>query len=174
MLTAPYLSRAWRPEGLDRRLLLYLAPQAFPLALAIGLTLATVFASGGRAFSGRVTVWLVAVGVVASVVSFIDLAWITPAANQAFRMAVFGNRALVRGAPEMTLGELWQVASPDATFAYHFHTRWALALSPLVLVVFAAWLPNVVLVVIAVALRRGRLRPPTAAISVSGNQPPSS
>lgn len=197
MLEAPFLSHAWRPGGLDRRLLLYLAPQAFPLALAVGVTLATVFAIGGRACSGRATAWLVAIGVVASVISFIDLAWITPAANQAFRVAVSGNRDLVRGAPEMTLGELWQVASPDAAVAFHFHTRWALAVSPLVLVVFAwstvkatartwaagcaavgafvayymllyggqrltlvghlpapgaAWLPNVVLVMIAVGL----------------------
>jgi hypothetical protein len=191
----PFLSYAWRSSDFDRRLPLYLAPQAFPLAVAIGVTLGTVFGIGGRAFSGRVTTWVVALGIVVSVIAFIDLAWITPAANQAFRVAVSGNRDIVRGVPEMTLGELWQMASPDAAFA--FHTRWALAFSPFVLIVFAwsivkatarsmtvglaavgalfgyymllyggrsltldgrvpalatAWLPNVVLVAIAVAL----------------------
>lgn len=197
LLEAPFLSDAWNPVGFDSRVLLYLAPQAFPLALAVGVTLATVFAIEGRALSSLATAWLVTIGLVASVISLIDLAWITPAANQAFRVAVSGDRDLVRGAAEMTLRELWRVAPSDAALAFHFHARCALAVSPLMLVAFAwstvkatartwvagcaavgalvaydmllyggqrltlvghlpafaaAWLPNVVLMMIAVAL----------------------
>jgi hypothetical protein len=137
LFEAPFLlSYAWRPGNFDRRLPLYLAPQAFPLAVVIGVTLGTVFGIGGRRCSRRVTTWVVALGIVLSVISFIDLAWITPAANQAFRVAVSGNPDIVRGVPEMTLGELWQMASPDV--AFFFHTRWALAFSPLILIVFAS------------------------------------
>jgi hypothetical protein len=133
-LEQPFVSYLWRP-GFDSRVPLYLAPQGLPLALTIGVTLGMLFGLEGRDASRRVTSWLLAMAAGAAVVSFVDLAWITPAANQAFRVAMSGNPALVRGAPELTLGELWQFSSPG--FAFNFHTRVALAFAPLVLALFA-------------------------------------
>jgi len=134
-LEAPFLSYAWHPGSIDRRLPLYLAPQGLPIAIAIGVTLGTLFGFAGRQVSGRVSVWLLALALAASMFSFVDLGWITPAGNQAFRVAISGNSGIARGAPELTLGELWQFASPD--YAFNFHTRIALAFAPLVLAIFA-------------------------------------
>lgn len=129
-LEQPFIPYLWR-RGYDARIPLYLAPQGLPLALAIGVTLGVLFAVDGRETSRRVTGWLLVSAFVASLVSFVDLAWITPAGNQAFRVAASGNPAVARGMPEMTLGELWQMSSSDATFT--FHMRIALAFLPLLL-----------------------------------------
>lgn len=131
-LEAPF---AWRQDRFDPKFVLYLAPQALPLAMSIGVTLGMLFGLEGRSSSRRVTRWLLGVAFVASVVSFGDLGWVMPTSNQAFRIAVSGNSEVMRGVSEMTLGELWHLASPDA--AFNFHMRWALGWSPLVLAVFA-------------------------------------
>jgi hypothetical protein len=137
VLEAPFIPYAWRPEGLDRLVLLYLAPQGFPIAIAVGLAVGTLAGlGGGLAPSRRSTAAMIALAAAASVVSLVDVAWIAPVANQAFRVLVTGNPDIVRGASEMTLGELWRAASPETRFA--FHMRWALTLSPLILAVLAA------------------------------------
>jgi lipopolysaccharide export LptBFGC system permease protein LptF len=145
------VGRDWR----SARLWLYLLPQALPLAVAIG-ALGIVFGVNGRAFSRRVTAGLVLLALTVSVASLIDLGWIVPAANQEFRMAVAGRPDLLKGASELTLGELnreieivqrnesglaywysttWQGHVRELAFNYHL--RLALAFSPLVLVLFA-------------------------------------
>jgi len=134
-LEAPFVPYAWHPGSVDQKLPLYLAPQGLPLAIAIGVTLGMLFGLEGRQFSRRVRAWLLVLASAASIVSFVDLAWITPAGQQAFRMAVFGHPGMMRDAPELTLGELWQFTSPD--FVFNFHSRFALGCAPLVLAVFA-------------------------------------
>jgi lipopolysaccharide export LptBFGC system permease protein LptF len=144
-------AQSWR----SARLWLYLIPQALPLAVAIG-ALGIVFGVGGRAFSRRVTAGLVLLALTVSVASLVDLAWIVPAANQEFRMAVAGRADLLKGASELTLGELsreieivqrnesglayWYSTTWEGhlrELAFNYHLRWALAFSPLVLVLFA-------------------------------------
>jgi lipopolysaccharide export LptBFGC system permease protein LptF len=144
--------RYWR----SARLWLYLLPQALPLSITIGATLGIVFGVGGRAFSRRVTSGLVVLALTASVASLINLGWIVPAANQAFRIAVAGRADLPKGAPELTLGELsqeidlvernqngrvyWYSTTWEGhvrELAFNYHNRWALSLSPLVFTLLA-------------------------------------
>jgi lipopolysaccharide export LptBFGC system permease protein LptF len=90
--------------------------------------------------------WIVGLALVASAVSFVNLAWITPAANQAFRIIVAGSADLPLGVTELTLGELGRqielarrglAVQWPLDIALNYHTRWALACSPLVLTLFA-------------------------------------
>ena len=128
---APFLPYAWR--SVDPKMPLYLAPQGLPGAIMLGVMLGMLFGLDGRQFSRRVTGYLLVLALAASVVSFVDLAWMTPAGNQAFRVAASGNPDLMR--VELALGELWQLSSPDALL--NFHTRLALGTAPLILAVFA-------------------------------------
>jgi hypothetical protein len=130
---APFLPYAWHPGSVDPKVPLYLAPQGLPGALALGAMLGILFGLEGRQVSRRVAGCLLALALAASVGSFVDLAWITPAGNQAFRAAASGNPGLTR--TELALGELWQFSSPDSLL--NFHTRLALGCLPLVLAVFA-------------------------------------
>jgi hypothetical protein len=131
------------------RLALYLMPQALPLAVPLGFMLG-IFCGYGRclvAFRSRAAILLIAIA--CSVGSFVTLAWITPAANQAFRVLVFG-RNVVKGAPELTLGELGQLLEPGThepmavappsdlrSLAWQYHVRCALSCAPLALALFA-------------------------------------
>jgi len=146
VLEQPFLTVVLHPFSVDPRLLLYLVPQALPIAVTVGATLGIVCGLGGRPFSRRVSAWIVGLALVASVVSFVNLAWITPAANQAYRIIVSGRADLAPGVPELTLGELGRQIELAARgrpmqwpldIAFNYHTRWALACSPLVLTLFA-------------------------------------
>jgi lipopolysaccharide export LptBFGC system permease protein LptF len=131
------------------RLALYLMPQALPLAVPLGFMLG-VFCGYGRCLvSSRSRVAVLVIALVCSAGSFVTLAWIAPAENQAFRVAVFG-RDVVKGAPELTLGELRQLldfgahepmglAPPrDRRFlAWQYDFRCALSCAPLALAWFA-------------------------------------
>jgi lipopolysaccharide export LptBFGC system permease protein LptF len=129
-LEAPFIPYAWREGVSDYRLPLYLVPQGLPMALAISVTLGLLFGLDGRPASRQVSRGLLMLAFVASVVSFVDLAWVTPASNQAFTAAAAGNPGVVRGVPE-ALGDLWQLGSPD------FYFRTAFALGPLMLSLLA-------------------------------------
>jgi hypothetical protein len=138
------------------RLLLYLIPQALPIATTFGATLGILFGIGGRVFSRRVAEGVVALALIASALSFVNLGWITPAANQAFRVAVAGRTDVPKGPPELTLGELSrEIAIVDRNpseappwyrgnvpryvmdLAFNYHWRWALSVSPVVFALFA-------------------------------------
>jgi len=126
----------------------YLVPQAFSLALTMGATLGIVFGLGGRPFSRRVGVSVIVLALTGSVISFVNLAWVTPAANQAFRILVSGQADLVAGVPELSLGdisrEIERLRDPSVAgsryllnLAFTLHTRLALSLSPLVFALLA-------------------------------------
>ena len=130
------------------RRFVYLVPQAFSLALTVGATLGIVFGLGGRRFSRRVGAGVILLALVGSVISFVNLAWVTPAANQAFRILVSGQTELVPGIPELSIGELSREIDRfrDPSFAqfgyllalaFNLHIRVALSLSPLVFGFFA-------------------------------------
>jgi hypothetical protein len=138
------------------RLLLYLIPQAVPIAITVGATLGILFGIGGRVFSRRVAEGVVALALIASAFSFVNLGWITPAANQAFRVAASGRTDLPKGPTELTLGEIsraidagrrappapptWYFGEPPRylkDLALNYHERWALSFSPLVFALFA-------------------------------------
>jgi lipopolysaccharide export LptBFGC system permease protein LptF len=138
------------------RLLLYLIPQALPIAITFGATLGILFGIGGRVFSRRVAEGVVALALIASALSFLNLGWITPAANQAFRVAASGRTDLPKGPPELTLGEIsraihagrrqppappaWYFGEPPRylkDLALNYHERRALSFSPLAFALFA-------------------------------------
>jgi hypothetical protein len=135
------------------RLLLYLTPQALPIAVTLGATFGILFGVGGRQFSGRVRAGLVALALVASAFSFVNMAWILPGANQAYRVATFPRAQWAKGTSEMTLGEIsraidvvrrepiepsgWHFGNPPRylrDLRLNYHSRWALSFSPLVFV----------------------------------------
>lgn len=145
LLELPYVSQdVVLPSGKFMRLI-YLVPQALPIAMTIGATLGIVFGLGGQTFSRRVGASVVALALAARVISFVNLAWVTPAANQAFRLLISGGTA-VPGIPELPIGELSREmnkfpVTPGLRYlinvAFHFHLRLALSVSPLVFACFA-------------------------------------
>jgi hypothetical protein len=131
------------------RLALYLMPQALPLAVPLGFMLGVLCGYGRCLLSSRSRAAVLLIAITCSAGSFVSLAWITPAANQAFRVAVFG-RDVVKGAPELTLGELGQLldsgghepmalapARDRRSLAWQYHFRYALSCAPLALAWFA-------------------------------------
>jgi hypothetical protein len=148
LLELPFVSNTGVLLNPSPRRFVYLVPQAFSLALTMGATLGIVFGLGGRPFSRRVGVSVIVLALTGSVVSFVNLAWVTPAANQAFRVLVSGQTEFVPGIPELSIGELSREIDRfrDPSFAqfgyllalaFNLHTRVALSLSPLVFAFFA-------------------------------------
>jgi hypothetical protein len=127
----------------------YLAPQALGLALTMGATLGLILGLGGRRVSRRVAAAVMTLSMAASIVSFTNMAWITPSANQAFQALTSGNVELVPGIPEMTLGEVsHKIDELDAdpglaefgylrALAFNYHIRWAIGVSPAIYAIFA-------------------------------------
>ena len=132
------------PHPVDAGELLYLIPQALPIAVPIGLTIAIVI--GLRAsLAGRLAVWILSAAVTCSVASFLTLGWWAPSSNQAYRTRIVG-REIAKGDRELSLGELgtrieeiraFDPAAPARRLSVLYHTRWALSVTPFVLAVFA-------------------------------------
>jgi hypothetical protein len=136
-------------------LLLYLIPQALSISVTVGATFGILFGVGGRRFSGQVGAGLVALALVASAFSFVNMGWILPKANQAYRLATFGGAWMPKFPSELTLGEIsrtievvrrepmdpsgWHFGDSPRylrDLRYNYQSRWALSFSPLVF----AWL----------------------------------
>jgi len=135
------------------RMLAYLTPQAIPLALPVGFTLGILWGLRRRAVSRHVKTAVLTLAIICSLGSFGTMAWIRPAANQAFREFTFSriardrnaptDTALPRGTNELTLAELRQrMDSPhahhiDRNIAFTYHMVWALPWATLALALFA-------------------------------------
>ena len=129
------------------KLLIYLVPQALPIAVPIAFTLAILRGGTGRTTSPRSSGAVLAIGFVCSLAMFAMLAWIVPASNQAFRVTVAG-RDVSKGLHELTLGEVGQrvvraVTQGDVEgelnarqLATEYHVRWALACTTFVFALF--------------------------------------
>ena len=100
-----------------------------------------------RAPTTRVKWTITSLALGCSAAAFINVSWLTPAGNQAFRELAAGQR-LLRGLNELTLGELasadptrvMRLTSGDVTtrrLAWEFHFRVALACAPLALGLFS-------------------------------------
>jgi|ERR1043166_1215799 hypothetical protein len=128
---------------------LYLAPPALTITLTMGATLGVVFALGGRQLSRRMTYAVLALSLAASIVSLVNVAWVTPVSNQAFRVLMSGTLDRVPDLPEMTLADVAQTLRElrrnaplanngyTAALAFNYHVRWAIGLSPIVYALFA-------------------------------------
>jgi hypothetical protein len=127
-----------------------LVPQAVPLAIPIGIAFGFAIGATGRKALRASTVLLL-VATVASLLSFVMLAWGMPAGNEAFREIAFrqvraqgheGQAILQKGHNEMTLSELRRELAvlSDASqprqarqFAFSLHLRFSLAAATLAL-----------------------------------------
>jgi hypothetical protein len=90
------------------RLWMSLVPHALVVAIPPGTALGVTIALAGRQVSRRLAVNVGALALVCSLVSFINIAWVVPEANQRFRAAVAatvapGHPAPPRGENELTL-----------------------------------------------------------------------
>jgi lipopolysaccharide export system permease LptF/LptG-like protein len=141
----------WSPRGLRVTLLLSLIPQALTISITVGAALGIVLAIGGRVFSRRVAEGVALLAVVASTLSFVNMGWVLPVANQAFRVAWTGRTDVPKGSPELSLAELRRAidagdhgrTQPPPWFfgdssrylqdlRLQYHNRWALSFSPIV------------------------------------------
>jgi Lipopolysaccharide export system permease LptF/LptG len=129
--------------------LVALIPQAVPLAIPIGFTFGIAFGLAGRAVTRDMVKVVLLVGCVASIASFVTLAWVMPSANQAYRESVaqaLGHSGqLMKSASEMTLSELDREAAIATAvrnprraddYAWSFHLRFALSAASVVLAAF--------------------------------------
>jgi hypothetical protein len=132
------------PGGLS---LLYLVPQAIPIAFAFGLPLGILLGVRGRPSTRRIQWSVVGLSIVGAAFTFAVCAWVLPEANQAFRESLFNPpRFLARGANELTFGELRarleeldRQSGLDSTspFLYSYHARLAASAAPLIWGIFA-------------------------------------
>jgi hypothetical protein len=136
-------------------LALTLVPQALAVSVPMALMLGIALGVGGRASSRRLWLALALLALVCSIGSFLNLGWLTPAANQEFRVEMF--RAVAPGPPaperddsELTLGELRRAITQPALASLRpggyewtsvnrrrlgYHTRWSLSFATIALVV---------------------------------------
>jgi lipopolysaccharide export LptBFGC system permease protein LptF len=125
-------------------MVIYLVPQALLVAIPLGLMFGILSGLRGRVATTHVRRSVVALVIVCSIATFALAAWTMPAANQAFRELMAGQR-LRRGFNEMTLVELartpaqssWPVSATANRLAFEFHFRLALAFASLALGLFA-------------------------------------
>jgi Lipopolysaccharide export system permease LptF/LptG len=134
--------------------LLYLAPYPFVAGIILGETLGIVLGLGGRPLSRRLVGTAIGAALTCSALAFIDVGWVAPAANTAYRMTVLGDTGSTPAMGEQSLGVLRrQIEQFDrdqafahfglpAALSFDYHRRVALSFSPLVFTLFAltlAW-----------------------------------
>jgi lipopolysaccharide export LptBFGC system permease protein LptF len=142
------LAQSLASRSVDARLLVYLMPQTLTLAVPVGATLGILFGLRGQTFSRRLRGVILVLALICSAVSLGNLGWIVPAANQAFRVAIYGGADLPPGANELSLGDLSRqiessrrgataILGDVRNLAFNYHIRVALSFSPLVFALFA-------------------------------------
>jgi Lipopolysaccharide export system permease LptF/LptG len=122
---------------------LTLVPSAMSVALPMGIVVGVLCGLRGRVATSRVRQAIVSLAVVCSLAMFVNLGWILPASNQAFREVTAGRR-VAPGTNELALGDLRQLARDRFVIpliasrrAFDLHFRVALAFAPLALGLFA-------------------------------------
>jgi len=138
-------------ETMDRVLLsLYLTPSMLPVTLQLGLLLGTAWTFHGAARTRKLGVAAMALAALCSIGMFVNLGWLTPEANQAFRELTIPpqfrdgtDRPLARGFNELTLPAMRRrlqearlTESPSQVRYYEaaYHQKLALSIAPLPLV----------------------------------------
>jgi hypothetical protein len=139
LLVAIVMSNA--PANLPRHplLLLYLLPATLPVTVPCGFGLAISWIGAGHGAAARTVPRIAIAAAALSAVMFVTLGWITPTANQAYRVDV-GGRQVRKGINELTLPEMQSrlAAGPDVrAVTYTYHSRLALSLAPVALGLFA-------------------------------------
>lgn len=103
LLELPLFAMMTSDISIGRRLRMaaYLTPQALAFSLPLGLAVATGWLRHGRARTPKVAAAALLAAVLTSAAMFVNLGWVTPDANQAFREGV-----TARGDGELRFGEL--------------------------------------------------------------------
>jgi lipopolysaccharide export LptBFGC system permease protein LptF len=138
------------PRGLA---LLYIVPQAIPIAFAFGLPLGILLGLRGRPSTNRIRWSVVGLSLIGAALSFAVCAWVLPETNQAFRESLFNPpRFLARGANELSFGELsarlaalqqQDRLEETGTLLFSYHARLAASATPLIWGIFALVLSSV-------------------------------
>jgi hypothetical protein len=124
-------------------------PQAVPLAIPIGLTFGIAFGLAGHSATRGTKKIVLLTALLASLVSFVTLAWVMPAGNQAYRESLAQADDVtgqpMKGPNEMTFSELDREAAlavgagnirSAARYVWSFHLRVALSAASVVLAGF--------------------------------------
>jgi Lipopolysaccharide export system permease LptF/LptG len=165
MHAAPFI----RANGIhgSALLVMYLLPQALAIGIPVGFAFGVLSASRSAVMARRSRRLILALALGCSVATFLNMAWISPAANQQFRMLVAG-RWVKRGANELTFNELRQRTTESAATVddvrdplpalFWYHARLAACAAPILMAGFA---------VAVAALRRRRFRWMYAGLALS-------
>jgi hypothetical protein len=137
---------------------MYLLPQALALSIPVGFAVAVLTGLRDAVTTSRTRQLILAIAFGCSVATFMNVGWITPAANQEFRRLVAG-RWVERGATELTFNELRRKVNESAATVRDGrdplpalvwdHGRLAASAAPILMAGFSfvvAWLPNMLLI----------------------------
>jgi hypothetical protein len=128
LLLLPPLWSVERGAGLSS-VLVQSIPQAVPLAIPIGLTFGMAVGFAGRSPTRAIAKIVLLMALAASLVNFVTLAWVMPAANQSMTLSELHREietATARGDTRSVQLHSWS-----------YHTRFALSVATLVLAAFA-------------------------------------
>jgi len=171
---APGLDPDW--AGLFIRLAWYLIPSTLAMTVPLGLALAVAWTFHGAARTRKLGAAALVAATLASAAMFVNVAWLTPEANQAFRQIAVArffhwdeDRPLARGDNELTLSALRTRMEQARTFGLPRTPRFYEALYYQKLSVTVAAVP-LVCAVLGIAFRRrwGRGRLTAATIGLFG------
>jgi hypothetical protein len=121
------------------RLMTYLLPMTLPLSLPIGLAFGAALGAHGRRPSRRLVGAIMLVALATAAGSLATMAWVIPASNQSYRVALV-RQPLLKGDREMSFIELRRaLATADVdrskVLRFEFHKRVSISGAP---VTFAA------------------------------------
>ena len=139
---------------------IYLLPSTLALTLPFGLVLGTAWTLRGTARTGKLGVGAMVLAVACSLGMFVNIAWLTPEANQAFRQIAVArffhwdeDRPLTRGENELTLAVLRERIAVARQFGLPQNARFFETLYHKKLAITAAAVPMIG-VLLALAFRR--------------------
>jgi lipopolysaccharide export LptBFGC system permease protein LptF len=123
------------------RLMTYLLPMTLPLSLPIGLAFGAALGAHGRRPSRRLMCAIMLVALATAAGSLATMAWVIPASNQSYRVAMMGQ-PLLKGDREMSFAELRRaLATADVDrsrrLLFEFHKRLGIAGAPVTFAAFA-------------------------------------
>jgi Lipopolysaccharide export system permease LptF/LptG len=149
-----YSQRAYLEPG-DWQAVMFLLPQALAMSVPIGATIGIAMGLPRQRLSVHVITLMLALAFLCSAGSLVNLGWLVPNANQAFRVAVFrrvapGQPSPAKGDPELTFAELSRLIQRKSEFPVGsaewddttrlrtgYHMRLALAFATFALSLFA-------------------------------------
>jgi len=114
------------------RLILYLVPSTLTFGVPAGLAIGAALGLSQRVRSRRLLAAIGLVAVLSSLASLVNVAWVTPIANQSYRAELIGDLLVGKGQNELTLTELR--SSAGGTLLYHL--RLAIGVAPLTFAIF--------------------------------------